>query len=219
MSLEAQAQARFQSLLDKGKDVIATDKPNPPGVIGFPTLDAGLYSEWRNQALVCLTDIFGSDHAYTKNFESGITQEPYTGHVKAGSGILRAALEDIEDGYLVPLKDMAAAEVFSDFLDQTDHLLENKYFIPAASLAGAVLENGLRSLAERKNITVKARDSLSALNNKLAAKNAYSRLRQKQIAVWTDVRNAADHGQFNKVTHNDVAELVRGVRNFLAQEL
>ncbi|MDE0269023.1 MAG: hypothetical protein OXI96_08315 [Acidimicrobiaceae bacterium] len=139
-------------------------------------------------------------------------------NVKAGLGILQAASKDIEDGYLTTLEKMVVAEVFSDLLDQADHLLKHGYYIPAASLTGAILENGLRALAKQKNIPVKTKDNLTTLNNKLAAKNTYSRLRQKQVAVWIDVRNAADHGEFAKVTKNDVAELVRGVQNFLAEE-
>lgn len=219
MNSDAQMQARLHSLLKKGKKVLATHEPNPSGMIGFSTLDSGRYAEWRSQALVCLTDIFDLTHTYTKNFESKTEESAYKSSVKAGLGILRAALEDIENGYLSTLKELATAEVFSDFLDQADHLVKNEYFIPAASLAGAVLENGLRSLAERKNINVKAKDNLSALNNRLADKNVYNRLRQKQIAFWIDVRNAAAHGEIAKVTENDVAELVEGVKHFLAEEL
>ena len=114
---------------------------------------------------------------------------------------------------------MAAAEVFSDFLEQAEHLLEHGYSAPAASLSGAVLENGMRSLAERNGIPVKPRDDLSALNSKLAANNVYSRLRQKQVAVWIDVRNSADHGRFDEFGETDVADLAKGVRSFLTEML
>ena len=80
-----------------------------------------------------------------------------------------------------------------------------------------MLENGLRSLAERNGIAVKARDDLSALNSKLAAKSVYNRLRQKQLVVWIDVRNFADHGRFDEFTKDDVADVVKGIRNFLAE--
>ena len=112
---------------------------------------------------------------------------------------------------------MATAEVFSDFLEQADYLLQNGYAAPAASLAGAVLENGLRSIAERNEIPVKARNNLSALNQKLAGKSVYNRLRQKQIEAWIEVRNNADHGQFGEFTDSDVADLIKGARSFLAE--
>ena len=220
MQLEERVQERLTSLIEKGEAVLATHRPLPANYIGdFPTLDGQRFAEWRSQALVCLEQVFGSAHTYTESFESR-TEEPGRTHsARAGLGILSAALEDVEQGHLMSLQDMATAEVFSDFLDQADHLLVHGYSAPAASLAGAVLENGLRSLAERNEIPVKPRDDLSALNSKLAAKTVYNRLRQKQIAVWIDVRNAADHGRFEEVTEDNVADLVKGVRSFLAEML
>ena len=103
-------------------------------------------------------------------------------------------------------------------LDQADHLLGSGYVLPAASLVGAVLENGLRSLAERNDITVKPRDNLSALNSKIGGRGVYNRLRQKQVSVWIEVRDNADHGHFDKLTETDVADLIRGVQNFLAEQ-
>ena len=220
MKLDDHIQGRLSSLIEKGEAVLATHRPLPPNYIGDrPTLDGQRFAEWRSQALVCLEQVFSSAHTYTESFESLTEKHGRTHSARAGLGILRAALEDVEQGHLTSLQDMATAEVFSDFLDQADHLLEHGYSVPAVSLAGAVLENGLRSLAERNGIAVKARDDLSALNSKLAAKSVYNRLRQKQIAVWIDVRNAADHGRFDEFTADDVADLVKGVRNFQAEML
>ena len=52
-----------------------------------------------------------------------------------------------------------------------------------------------------------------------AAKSVYSRLRQKQIVVWIGVRNAADHGRFDEFGESDVADLIRGARDFLAERM
>lgn len=220
MKLDEQVEVRLTALITKGEAVLNTHKELPSNFIGsFPTLDRGLYSEWRSQSLVGLGQVFGGAHTYTSNFESLTEEHAYTGSTKAGLGILRAALEDVKQGHLTALQHLAAAEVFTDLLGQADHLLEHGYSLPAASLAGAVLENGLRSLAERNEIPIKPRDDLSALNGKLAAKAVYNRLRQKQMAVWIDVRNAADHGRFDDFGEADVAELIKGVRGFLAEML
>ena len=217
MKLDARIRGRLTSLIEKGEAVLATHTPEPPGVFGFPTLDTQRFAEWRSQALVCLGQVFGASHTYTEGFRSETESDGHTRSARTGLGILQAALKDVEQGHLTSLQDMATAEVFSDFLDQADHLLEHGYAAAAASLAGAVLENGLRSLAERNGIAVKARDDLSALNSKLAAKSVYNRLRQKQLAVWIDVRNAADHGRFDEFTEGDVADVVKRIRNFLAE--
>ena len=170
----------------------------------------------RSQALALLTQIFDSGHTYTEAFVSQVGDGAYTSSVKRGLGVLGAVLEDVERGYLETVRELAVAEVFSDFLEQADHLFRNGYSAPAVSLVGAVLENGLRALASRRGIVVKARDDLSSLNNKIGDKGVYNRLRQKQIAVWIDVRNAADHGNFNDFTNSDVVDLIKGVRHLLS---
>ena len=220
MKLDERIRERLAALIKKGEDVLGTKRPPQSNVLGGrSSVDSERYAEWRNQTVVCLTQVFGSAHIYTASFESQADHRQYASHVTAGLGILCAALEDVEQGHLGTLQDMAAAEVFSDFLEQADYLLKHGYAAPAASLAGAVLENGLRSLATRNDIKVKARDDLSALNNKLAAKNVYTALRRKEVEVWTTVRNSADHGQFHEVTEGNVADLIRGVRNLLAEKM
>ena len=217
MRLEERTRQRLASLTEKGKGLLEGATRNDFSDL---SIDTQGYAEWSTQALACLTQVFGSGHVYPSNLESVLARGLYLDiNVQQGLGILGAASEDVEQGHLTSLQDMAVADVFSDFLDQADHLLVHGYSAPAASLAGAVLENGLRSLAERNEIPVKPRDDLSALNSKLAGKTVYNRLRQKQVAVWIDVRNAADHGRFDEFTDDDVADVVKGVRNLLAEML
>ena len=89
---------RLNRLIDKGQRVLATHTPNPPGVIGFPTLDSGAFLEWRNQSLVCLTTLLGVENTYAESFSA--IQEGYRGAVEGGIGILRAVKEDLAAGNL-----------------------------------------------------------------------------------------------------------------------
>ena len=120
---------------------------------------------------------------------------------------------------LTDVRTLVSAEVFTDFLGMAKHLLERGYRDPAASLCGAVLEQGLRRIATKEGIKVRDRDDLGALNQKLAAKGVYTRLVQKRVTVWTDVRNAADHGEFSQYSKTDVEEMHTGVGSFLAARL
>lgn len=220
MTLQDQVQGRLAALIAKGQAVLETDRPPPRGVISLSTyVDGQLFSEWQAQSVVCLAQVFGEQHGYTPRFEESTKGGALGSSARHGLGILRAALEDVEQGHLATIQQLAAGDIFSDFLEQADHLLSNGYSAPAASLAGAVLENGLRSIAQRNNITIKSRDNLSALNQRLAEAGVHNRLRQKQIAVWIDVRNAADHGHFDDLREPDVAELIRGVRDLLAEQM
>jgi hypothetical protein len=103
-------------------------------------------------------------------------------------GILRALREDLELGYLENVRLLVAADLFSDFIEMAEHLLETGYKDPAASLTGAVLEDGLRKIAAHNGITLKSKEDLSSLNTKCADGGVYNRLVQKKINVWIGVR-------------------------------
>jgi hypothetical protein len=90
---------RLDQLIAKGEAVLRTHRPNPPNVIGFPTLDAGAFTEWRTQALACLNSILGDGHVYVESFQKQI-KKAYTGTVSAGLGILKATREDLAAGNL-----------------------------------------------------------------------------------------------------------------------
>ncbi len=90
---------RLDQLIAKGEAVLRTHRPNPPNVIGFPTLDSGAFTEWRTQALACLVSTLGDGHVYVENFKEQV-KRGFTGTVKAGIGILKATKEDIAAGDL-----------------------------------------------------------------------------------------------------------------------
>ena len=218
MKLDERVRERLAAMIEKGEAVLGTHRPPHPNVSTSLTLDTRQFTEWRNQALVYLEQIFGMEHTYVLQFKEKVVHRSM-GNTNAGIGILHAAHEDVDHGYLETFENLVTGAVFSDFLEQSQHLLENGYKSPAASLAGAVLENGLRSLAERKGIPTKDTDNLETLNRKIVDKRIYNRLRQKQVETWIEVRNAADHGRFDDFGKSDVGDLIKGVRDFLAAEL
>ena len=218
MSIEEKIIKRIDELIQKGENVLDTHKPNPPNVNGFPTLDSGKFIEWQTQVINFLINLLGESHIYVQNFKDKV-ENGYKSDVEMGQGILKAVKEDILGGYLTDIKTLISAEVFSDFLEMAEHLLENGYKDPAASLCGAVLEDGLRKIATKKGIKVKSSDDLNSLNDKCANGGVYNRLMQKKIKVWIDIRNKAAHGKFNAYTEEDVQEMLKGVRDFLASYL
>ena len=219
MRLDQRILTRAVALVEKGNVVLSTARPNPPGVIGFPTLDVKAYNNWRSQSLAFLTDLLGTAHVYTNDFQESTGQKGYKAGTNAGIGILQAVVEDVEQGFIETVRQLIIAEVFSDFFEQATYLLEKGYKAPAASLAGAVLENGLRSIASSNGVQVKTIDDLSSLNGRIASKGIYNRLFQKKVSVWIDVRNAADHGKFDDFSDQDVNELIKGAQSLLADFL
>lgn len=209
--------SRLSNLLQKGEKVAqsASSKPGSPPSMFPPMADAALYAEWKSQSLAAIESIVGRDHVYAQQFRDSV-DGLLRSNVKSGQGVLRALHEDVSRGYLSDIRLLMTAEVFTDFLDMAAHLIETGYIYPAASLIGAVLEDGLRRIAASHEITIKSRDDVGSLNQRCADKNVYNRLKQSQVQVWNNVRNAADHGNFSEFTAHDVAAMLTGVRDFLA---
>jgi uncharacterized protein YoaH (UPF0181 family) len=90
---------RLDQLIAKGEAVLRTHRPNPAGVIGFPTLDSEAFTEWKSQALACLVSFLGEGHVYSADFKERVKQG-YQGTVGSGVGILKAAREDMAAGHL-----------------------------------------------------------------------------------------------------------------------
>jgi len=137
----------------------------------------------------------------------------------AGVEVLKALRADVEAGYLRKLSDLVCAEVFGDFLDMAQHLLDQGYRHPSASLTGAVLEDGLRRIARNHDIVVTDKDNLNSLRDKCAQKKVYNDLVRRQITAWTALRDSADHGKFEDYTAQQVGSMIADVGAFLAGHL
>jgi HEPN domain-containing protein len=214
MNIQEEIVCRLQILIQKADQVIATNKPNPPGVIGFPTLSSELFSEWQAQSISYLINLLGEHHTYVEKFKEKVKRE-YQGNVKAGKGILKAVLEDIQGGYLRKIETLVSADIFTDFIEMAEHLINQGYKDVSASLAGAVLEDGLRKICANNGIKFKSTEDISSLNQKLADASVYNRLTQKKVQVWNDIRNNADHGHFEGYTKDDVEEMIKAIKDFL----
>jgi hypothetical protein len=134
-------------------------------------------------------------------------------------GILEAAETDFSRGLLLDLKALVQAEALGDFLEQAEVLLASGYHVPAASLAGAVLEDGLRKLCDARSVAYPPKTTIDPLNSSLAKAGAYDKLVQKRITALADIRNSADHGRPDKFKPEDVDDMLKWTRRFLADYL
>ncbi len=209
---------RVSRLVKEGEEVIATRHAPPPHISTDDYVNSALFYNWKADAISFLQNVFGEESTHFKYFEKNC-KNPQNRDTEQGLAVLRAAKREIDEGFLVSLSELAAADIFSDFLEMADHLLSQKYKDPAASLIGAVLEDGLRKMILSNGITLKSSEDISSLNKKLADGNVYNRLMQKKIQVWNDIRNNADHGKFSEYSDQDVKGMLNGVGNFLALHL
>jgi hypothetical protein len=221
MNVDQTVTARLNELIQRGDAVLATRRNPPSNSFGFDAnVDSQLAHHWFTSVQNILSRVFGPDSEHYRNCSAqpgkqGLTYSP----ALRAQGVLRAALEDYERGFLFKLKELVEAEVFSDFLDQAKALLDAGYCGPAAVLVGSVLEDGLRRLASRKNLDLPDRPKLDRVNSDLAKAGAYSKLVQKRITAFADIRNNAAHGKWDAFSDEDVREMHTWVGRLLEEFL
>jgi len=219
---------RFTSLLADGESVGATryaENLERSSVDGDQVhvqvgglVDSSTFTEWILQALNLVRQVAGEDSPYYGELEACKTAG-YPGcemFVRARAA-LRAASHDYESGFLVDFRELAAGEVFTDFLDMAKHLAEQAFNVPAASLAGAVLEDALRRSHVKRVGSLEGASKISRLNDGLRKAGVYTRPQWRQIQAWGDLPNAADHGRFDEVDSEDVERMIAGLQDFLAK--
>lgn len=143
---------------------------------------------------------------------------PYTANLLLGVALALRA--DIEAGHMQVLHELIHAEIFGDFLEMAEYLLDEGYKDPAAVITGGVLEEHLRKLCKKNSIqTEHAGKSKKAdtLNADLAGAGVYSKLDQKSVTAWLDLRNKAAHGKYSEYTKDQVALMLQGIRHFLTR--
>ena len=135
-------------------------------------------------------------------------------------GALRALRRDYDAGHLSSVQSLVRAEVFADFLEMAEHLLGQDYKDPCAVLVGGVLEDHLRSLCQGRGIPLQMSGKpkkADSMNNDLASAGVYSKLDQKNVTAWLDLRNKAAHAQYGEYNADQVRSLLIGVREFAAR--
>jgi hypothetical protein len=135
-------------------------------------------------------------------------------------GVLMALRADYEAGYLRAIEELIHADVFGDFLEMADELHKKGYKDPAAVIAGSVLEEHLRKLADRYGIATSVAGrpkKADTINADLVKGGAYNKLEQKSVTAWLGLRNDAAHGNYAAYDDTQVGLLIQSVREFLTR--
>ncbi len=136
------------------------------------------------------------------------------------AGILTALRTAYAAGDLATITELIHADIFTDFLEMADHLLSEGYKDAAAVIIGSTLEEHLRQLCAKHGIPLDVAgkpQKADILNAELAAQSTYSKLDQKSITAWLDLRNKAAHGKYAEYSKDQVAVILLGVRDFMAR--
>jgi len=220
MSVDQRIAEKFRALLAEGKALLQQSGWN--GQEYQSSVDDVSYVRFRTEALNLVKRSCGENSDHYQQLKT-LAEDKNTAlnsyYFKDCYGVLEAAARDYEGSMIFQVRAMVAAEVLDDFLEQAEHLFSQGFHVPAASLAGAVLEDTLRKLSESKGIPVPDKTSIDNLNTELAKAGIYEKLVLKRITAIADVRNNADHGHFDKFKKEDVEDMLKWVRHFAADFL
>lgn len=155
---------RLDQLIQNADLVLRTHTPNPPNVIGFPTLNDEQFQQWKASSENIIISLCGPNSGYLENFKKEV-KKGYKSNVNAGKGILKAIKEDVEAGVGGPAvsrkqtADVSVASVMSDTVslriskDVYSHIqpyLENEDYFHAVEESYKVVREKLLSITGKE---------------------------------------------------------------------
>ncbi len=205
---------RFSSLVNEGNSIYQKFESSGSGYNAELNSD---FIEWQMKSKNILSITCGEESHYLSQFKTNLkagmadTNKSILNRVIP---ILRAAEDDLKNGFLITIKQLVQADVFDSELEQAKSLLQNGYKNAAAVIAGTVLETAIKEICLNNGIELD-RKKLTHLNDELAKAGIYNKLQQKQITALADIRNNAAHGDYDQFTQEHVERMIEDIEKFL----
>jgi hypothetical protein len=205
-------------------ELTACFEPRPRRQVSGPEwVDDGKMKEFRTASLSFMQRVYSEKHPHFQEFfKTADRGDPRA--VECGLGILRAIRGEIAGDWLFTVRSLVTAEVFTDYMDMAEYLLELNYKDPAAVVAGSTLEEHLRQLCRKNGIPITQQKSGKAvpltgepLNIDLAKAGVYNSVEQKLITGWLGIRNSAAHGKYEEYSADQVRGMITGIPEFMAR--
>lgn len=212
---------RVDELMEQGKLVLATRRRDSNGYVEY--LDAGRMRGFRSAVLSFIERVYGVGHSHYKEFDKAV-DDNYPSNAESGLSILQSIRDEVGGDWLFSIKGLVTAEVFADFIEMAEYLMEHDYKDAAAVIVGSVLEEHLRQLCQANGIesviqteTETRPKKADRLNGDLSAANVYSKLDQKAVTMWLDLRNKAAHGHYTEYNKEQVRTMISGITEFMVR--
>lgn len=203
---------------------VMREKGKHEDLSGLPSWE---YERIITMALAAIERIAGGDSVYAQQAkEASKPKGPrdYYSSYKTVTGILESLRGALAADYLDTATELIHASVFADFLEMSQHLLDEGYKDASAVTAGSSLEVHLCQLCLKHGIdtTITTSSGLKPkkadrMNADLAKAKVYSELDHKNVTAWLDLRNKAAHGEYEKYNPEQVGLLISGVRDFITR--
>ena len=185
------------------------------------------YGQFRASAIAVINRVAGPDSVYVKEIDILPMHRDHgsnNSNIPVIAGIVQALRDDVARDFLESARELIHGELFSDFLEMADFLVSEGYKDAAAIMGGGVLETHIHQLCIKHSIlledTVRGQVQIKRadrLNDELVSANVYSKLDQKNVKAWLDLRNKAAHAEYNQYTIEQVSLLLQSIRDFISR--
>jgi len=110
---------RVNELITIAGQVLATTKKMEHGSF----VSSENFFEFRSASLSFLQNTFHDNHPFYLEFDK-LAKGATSNDTEKGRGILKAAKQEIDGGWIFTVKGLVISEIFSNFLEISEHLLE-----------------------------------------------------------------------------------------------
>ena len=204
---------RFEKVITKGRALQTTEAYDSDIWGKLPNGEH--FGAWRSQSLALLETVFSPSHAYAKDFRAATDYKSdklhyaMLSHVESGMGTLGAAAEDHANGHTWTLREHVHADVFDDFLEMAESLLNGGYVTAAAVIAGTTLEEHLRKLCQKHRVA--ANKKASVINDALVKQAIYPLGEGRLTQGWLDIRNDCAHNLSTQYDKVQIQQMIEGI--------
>lgn len=225
--IEESIQIEIADLVKTGDDIITKAVSSDSGIVGS---ELAKITSWVTRLGQLVRNLYGTESQQFANYNQALKTKNFYNihsnwneHVSQMLGIAYTVKHDYEKGLLFNIRSLLQADIFADFLEMGEYLLNEGYKDAAAVIIGAVLEDSLRKLCQKNCISTENSNgkplTIDPLNSSLAKENVYSKLVQKQITTWAHVRNKAAHGEYDEYNKEQVDMMLLFVQKFAEDHL
>ena len=197
---------------------------------GKSFVDRKMFAQWRAQVITLLSQIYRPSFLVKILSDTSVNDGNSLAGFQSLVGVFKAAYEDFNNGMLSDLQAEVEGQISVDFLQQAEALLDERSevdysYIPAAVLAGAVVEKSLRTLCAKQDPIIDVNNEngkpkkAQRLLDDLKKASLFTPVEAKQIESWLAIRNSAAHGKNDEFTRHYVASMIRGITDFLAKHM
>lgn len=224
----------FEELMDEGNEILELISNLNKGS-GYPIYYEKLngsgvarVNSWVSRCGQFIKNICTEESIYYRRFETVLNEfEDIDKNSDRVVGIvlgsIKAVYSDYKEGMLTNVRNLLRAEIFTDFLEMGEYLLNEGYKDAAAVIIGSVLEDTLKKLSIQNDIEIlnhKGKNkTIQPLNQELGKEGVYNKLTEKRITSWGDLRNNAAHGHYDEYDAEQVKMMLLFVQEFCSDNI